>query len=62
MKSYPCVEDEPGWEPWIRASRDSVGAETAKKVDGWNREKVFHDLARYKYVNLTPVEAAAAKS
>ena len=62
MQSYPSIQDDPGWEPWIRASKDSVGAETAKKVDGWNREKVFYDLTRYKYVHLNPVEAAAAKS
>ena len=31
MKSYPSVEDDPGREPWIRASKDSVRTLSAQR-------------------------------
>ena len=49
MKSYPDIGVDPGITPW---------ADDAS----WKREKVFADLARWEYTNLSDAEAQASRS
>ena len=49
MKSYPDIGIDPGITPWADDT-------------SWKREKVFADLARWEYTNLSNAEVQASRS
>ena len=52
MKSYPDINVDPGFDQWIRATKDDVGVMSQKRGEGWSREKIFHDVSRYKFPGI----------
>lgn len=60
MRRYPSIDTDPGLESWISEGMPEKATETEKKVPGWNREKVFHDLALFSFNNCSAAEAASS--
>ena len=52
MKSYPDINVDPGFDQWIRATKDDIGVMSQKRVEGWSREKIFHDVSRYTFPGI----------
>ena len=62
MKSYPDVKDDPGFDSWIRATKDGQGVVSDKREEGWSRDKVFHDISKHVFTGIDTTEARTVLS